>query len=99
MPRVTKARRAVRLLGAAAVAGVLSAGLLAAPVTAGAVNGVKSSSSDTSRADVNGVAYRAESGTVNGVKKVNGVGARGVGPRSDLQLTTDVNGVKKVNGV
>jgi hypothetical protein len=98
MLRASKTRQAVRLLGAAAVAGALSAGLLVTPVSAGAVNGIKNSSYSTKSAAVNGVGYQSKGDAVNGVK-VNGVGVNGVGAGRHFWTKDDVNGVRTVNGV
>jgi len=56
----------VRLLGKAAVAGAVAAGLMVAPVSASAVNGVKKASYST---ETETKTSKSKSGDVNGVKK------------------------------
>lgn len=97
-------RQTGRLLGAAVAAGALSVGLLAAPVFAGGVNGVKVDSRIAVRAEVNGVSYSSRAAKSKVVTpNVNGVGVNGVAHslkgRSFTNPAGGVNGVKGVNGV
>ena len=102
--RTSVVRQAGRLLGAAVAAGALSAGLLATPVFAGGVNGVKIESRVEVRADVNGVSYSSKTAKGKVVTgDVNGVGVNGVVHSPKVGTfgfqTGGVNGVKAVNGV
>ena len=84
-------------MGKAAVAGALATSLLVIPVSAGAVNGVKSYAYST---QTKTETSKSRSGEVNGVRKAGGVSQRGMGTekrsygaKSDLRIISAVNGV------